>query len=99
YDSQGSACTSYLPPLRCQEKPTLLHRRTLSCLALVLVAIGGLILAAPGSVLGAAPIPPANPSEHWAFQPVRLPAVPAVRDRGWVRTPIDAFLLARLEAN
>jgi hypothetical protein len=25
--------------------------------------------------------------------------VPAVRDRAWVRTPIDAFLLARLEAN
>ncbi len=35
---------------------------------------------------------------HWAFQSVHLPAVPAVRDRAWVRTPIDAFLLARLEA-
>jgi hypothetical protein len=36
--------------------------------------------------------------DHWAFQPVRAPIVPAVRDRAWVRTPIDAFVLARLEA-
>src|SRR5918912_23581 len=35
---------------------------------------------------------------HWAFQPVRAPAVPAVRDAAWVRTPIDAFILAKLEA-
>jgi hypothetical protein len=34
---------------------------------------------------------------HWAFQPVRRPAVPVVRDLSWVRTPIDAFVLARLE--
>ncbi len=34
---------------------------------------------------------------HWAFErPVR-PAVPAVRDGSWVRNPIDAFVLARLE--
>jgi len=37
--------------------------------------------------------------KHWAFQPVRKPPVPAVRDKGWVRTPIDAFVLARLEAD
>jgi hypothetical protein len=43
--------------------------------------------------------PPAatSPQRHWAFQPVRQPAVPAVRDQSWVRTPIDAFVLARLE--
>ncbi len=34
----------------------------------------------------------------WAFQPVRRPPVPAVRHADRVRTPIDAFLLARLEA-
>lgn len=37
--------------------------------------------------------------EHWSFQPVRQPAVPRVRHTDLVRTPIDAFLLARLEAN
>jgi hypothetical protein len=34
---------------------------------------------------------------YWAFQPVRNPAVPAVRHADRVRTPIDAFILARLE--
>jgi hypothetical protein len=36
--------------------------------------------------------------EHWAWRPVRAPAPPAVKDRGWVRDPADAFLLATLEA-
>ena len=35
--------------------------------------------------------------QHWAFvAPVR-PALPAVRNDGWVRNPIDRFILARLE--
>jgi hypothetical protein len=33
----------------------------------------------------------------WAFQPVVRPAVPPVRNRDWVRNPIDAFILAKLE--
>ena len=36
--------------------------------------------------------------EHWAFQPPRQAPVPAVHARDRVRSPIDAFLLARLEA-
>lgn len=36
--------------------------------------------------------------QHWAFQPVKKPAVPAVQDSGWVKTPVDNFVLARLEA-
>ena len=36
--------------------------------------------------------------EHWAFQPVRVPQVPAVREGAWVRNSIDNFILARLEA-
>src|SRR5262245_1609484 len=35
--------------------------------------------------------------QHWAFRPVRSPQVPEVRDPAWVRNPIDAFILARLE--
>ena len=37
--------------------------------------------------------------EHWAFQPRQSPSPPAVADSDWVRNPIDAFILARLEAN
>ena len=33
----------------------------------------------------------------WAFQPIRRPAVPVVRSPGRLRTPVDAFLLARLQ--
>jgi cytochrome c553 len=40
----------------------------------------------------------ASEAVHWAFRPVGRPAVPAVKNEAWVRTPIDAFVLARLEA-
>ncbi len=37
--------------------------------------------------------------DHWAFvAPVR-PPLPAVKDAGWARNPIDRFILAKLEAN
>ncbi|HVZ64261.1 MAG TPA: PSD1 and planctomycete cytochrome C domain-containing protein [Lacunisphaera sp.] len=35
---------------------------------------------------------------HWAFQPVRPPAVPAVHDTAWATSPIDQFVLAALES-
>ncbi len=33
----------------------------------------------------------------WAFQPVRSPRIPAVREVGWGQDPLDLFVLARLE--
>jgi mono/diheme cytochrome c family protein len=33
----------------------------------------------------------------WSFRPVERPARPVVKDPTWVKTPIDAFILARLE--
>jgi mono/diheme cytochrome c family protein len=36
-------------------------------------------------------------ASHWSFQPVRNPAPPMVQNRDWVRNPIDAFILERLE--
>lgn len=35
---------------------------------------------------------------HWAFQPVQRPALPSVKNQAWVKNPIDAFILAKLEA-
>jgi hypothetical protein len=35
---------------------------------------------------------------HWAFQPVQKPALPAVKNQEWARTPLDRFILGRLEA-
>lgn len=36
-------------------------------------------------------------SSHWAFQPVRRPGVPVVTKADWVKNPVDAFILRRLE--
>lgn len=36
--------------------------------------------------------------QHWSFVPPARPPVPALKNPGWVRNPIDAFILARLEA-
>ncbi len=36
---------------------------------------------------------------HWSFQPLKRPAVPKVKSTAWVRNPIDAFVLNRLEAS
>src|SRR5206468_3888814 len=35
--------------------------------------------------------------KHWAFSPPLRPKVPTVRNRAWVRNPVDAFVAARLE--
>lgn len=39
-----------------------------------------------------------DPRKHWAFQPVKKPDVPAVKAKDWPASPIDAFVLAKLEA-
>ncbi len=54
-----------------------------------------------------APLPPAPPQasesgprrNHWAFQPVAKVEPPPVRRSAWVRSPIDAFILAKLESH
>jgi len=35
--------------------------------------------------------------KFWAFQPLQKPAVPATKDSAWVKTPVDSFILAKLE--
>ncbi|MBX7210249.1 MAG: PSD1 and planctomycete cytochrome C domain-containing protein [Verrucomicrobiaceae bacterium] len=35
---------------------------------------------------------------HWAFQPITKPQVPQVKNTAQVATPIDAFIIAKLEA-
>ncbi len=36
--------------------------------------------------------------KFWSFQPVAHPAVPEVKNKQWIQSPIDAFVLAKLEA-
>ena len=35
---------------------------------------------------------------HWALIPPQKPAAPAVKDESWIKTPIDRFVLAKLDA-
>lgn len=35
--------------------------------------------------------------QHWAYQPVVKPAIPTVKNRAWCVTPVDAFILQKLE--
>src|SRR5262245_26981087 len=60
---------------------------------LAILAATILLALLPGPAHGAGKDGP-----HWAFQPPRRPAVPRVRQAERARTPIDAFLLSRLEA-
>jgi hypothetical protein len=36
--------------------------------------------------------------QHWAYQPVKKPAIPAIKNRAWCVTPVDAFILEKIEA-
>lgn len=36
--------------------------------------------------------------QHWAYRPVAAPPIPNVAKADWVRNPIDAFVLAKLDA-
>jgi Protein of unknown function (DUF1549)/Protein of unknown function (DUF1553)/Planctomycete cytochrome C len=58
----------------------------------------------PGADVSAAVVAPSPKKEFtaeqksfWAFQSVKDPAVPKVKDSRWVKTPVDAFILAKLE--
>ena len=49
---------------------------------------------APAATVAAA----GKSAARWGYGPVVRPPVPTVKNPGWVRNPIDALLLARLEA-
>jgi hypothetical protein len=42
-------------------------------------------------------VKPETTSRHWAFQPVRYPPVPAVKNVTWPLTSVDNFVLVELE--
>ena len=37
-------------------------------------------------------------TDWWSLQPVKRPDTPNVKNAQWVRNPIDAFVLSKLEA-
>jgi hypothetical protein len=64
---------------------------------LLTFALGSVAAALFPAVLAAQAVTPAS-STFWSFRTVERPSVPMVKDSGWVRNPIDAFILSKLEA-
>lgn len=42
---------------------------------------------------------PKTTSDYWAYRPLKRPQVPSVNTSEWVNNPIDAFILAKLDAH
>ena len=40
----------------------------------------------------------AKAKQHWAFQPIKVAPLPEVKNKAWVKSPIDQFVLAKMEA-
>jgi hypothetical protein len=67
-------------------------RETLGGIMLSLLSwIRGASMAVALSCVGAGAV------DHWSFRPVAPVDPPAVKDAGWLRSPVDPFILARLE--
>ena len=58
-----------------------------------LIALFGTLVVTASAAADAARAP------GWGFQPLTDPTPPEVRTQGWATSPIDQFILARLEAN
>ena len=69
-------------------------RRLLSCVRRQILGIVALALLAAWAV---APGQAEPKSSSWPFVPLTRPEVPLVKDKAWVRNPIDAFVLEKLE--
>ncbi|HET6247718.1 MAG TPA: DUF1549 and DUF1553 domain-containing protein [Tepidisphaeraceae bacterium] len=65
--------------------------RPLALLSLIIF----LVAHATGRISSCAEAPATQP--FWSLQPLGHPAPPAVKNGGWVRNPVDAFVLAKLE--
>jgi hypothetical protein len=72
-----------------------MRRRTLRIV--VLLALVSPAVAVSAEPVTEKPIQPAD-RQHWSFQPPKRPPVPIVKQISWVHTPVDAFILSRLEA-
>lgn len=67
-------------------------RCTLNIVPRSLILLGWiLILACPARAQD-------RPANWWSFRPLTQPSIPSVKDKSWIRTPIDCFILAKLES-
>jgi hypothetical protein len=79
------------------------NRQTLPVIIFTLALVAPSLLRGPVAAEETATDPPERKvtpedREHWSYQPIRNPKPPSVKNEAWIRTPIDRFILARLEA-
>ena len=86
YPRKISRFHDHLSTNRFGQMSTRLQRFVLAALSLVAVAAHGSTLIERKS------------KTHWAFQPIRNPELPTVADASWPQTPLDQFVLAKLES-
>ncbi|WP_442755752.1 DUF1549 and DUF1553 domain-containing protein [Methylocystis sp. JAN1] len=70
---------------------------------LLSVSVAALAVAAevkPGepAASGAASEAPKASKPHWSWQPVQAQFIPVVKQKEWVRSPLDGFVLAKIES-
>src|SRR5260370_20606128 len=63
-----------------------------------LVFVSNVLAFAAALPCRAEPVRPWSGRGHWGWTAPRCPVAPTVKAAGWCRNPIDAFVLARLEA-
>src|ERR1041385_7382269 len=63
-----------------------------------LIIVFAAVVGAPGSSFAQRGMLSGSGPEWWSLQPIKRPTAPNVRYTTWVRNPIDAFVLAKLEA-
>src|SRR3954470_19500562 len=54
-------------------------------------------MGAPDPRTGQAQVSKNSASKHWAFQPIKNVPLPKVQNTRWIQSPVDAFILAKLE--
>ncbi|MCI0541586.1 MAG: DUF1549 and DUF1553 domain-containing protein [Verrucomicrobiales bacterium] len=52
-----------------------------------------------GILLAVLPATAEEVRPHWAYQPLAQAEIPSTKSTNWSRSPVDAFILAKLEAN
>ncbi len=76
----------------------MIETSSIQCVPVIAVVRLMLLLSLSATAADKFPRNTAALTNHWAFQPVRRPHVPSPQtDRQWVRTPVDAFILEKLQ--
>ncbi|REJ90035.1 MAG: DUF1553 domain-containing protein [Planctomycetota bacterium] len=70
-----------------------------SLIGLIVFSFLPLIASAEDDTAPAEPPVTESDRDFWSFRPLERPALPNVENSDWCRTPIDRFILARLESD